>query len=43
MTFIIAYKWFIDSMYDHTNVWLMASFLMMIVVDILYGWHLLSL
>ena len=43
LTFIIAYKWFIDSMYDHTNVWLMASFLMMILMDTLYGWYLISL
>jgi hypothetical protein len=43
MTFIVAYKWFIDSLYDHTNVWLMASFATMLLVDTLYVWYIFSL
>lgn len=40
MTFIIAYKWFIDSVYDHTNIWLMAVCATMLMFDTLYVWYL---
>ena len=43
MTFVIVYKWFIDSNYDHTNVWLMAVFATMLMLDTLYVWYLISL
>lgn len=43
MTFIIVYKWFIDSTYDHTNVWLMAVLATMLMFDTLYVWYLISL
>jgi len=43
LTFIIAYKWFIDSNYDHTNVWLMAVLLAMMLLSTLYVWYIVSL
>lgn len=39
----IQYRWFIDSTSDHTNVWMMAVTIAMIVFDVLYVVYMLSL
>ena len=43
LCFAVQYKWFIDSNYDSTNVWMMAASLAMLVWDTFYLIYLLAL
>ena len=42
LCFSVQYKWFIDSNYDHTNVWMMVVSFAMLAFDTLYLIYLYS-
>ena len=43
MCFCIAYRWFIESQHDHTNVWLMFATCGMLAYDSMHIFYLLTL
>ncbi len=43
LCFSVQYKWFIDSNYDHTNVWMMVVSVAMLAFDTLYLIYLYSI